>query len=111
MLLRAVIPSTASRCRPHPLDRRAYRRRNVIERMLCKLKNWRRIATRHDRMAQNCLAGLALAALFCGWICMNPQPQKKHHGMVFDNKNGPGHGWADLPPSGSIMIAVWRFPN
>jgi transposase len=29
------------------------------------LKNWRRIATRYDRHAQNYLSGLALAAIVC----------------------------------------------
>ena len=47
---------------------KAYRRRNVIERMFCRLKNWRRIATRYDRHAQNYLSGLALAAIMCQWI-------------------------------------------
>lgn len=51
--VRAVIPSTATPRTPYPLDRKAYRRRNVIERMFCKLKNWRRIATQYDRLAQN----------------------------------------------------------
>ena len=45
--IKAVIPSTATRRTPHPYDRVAHRRRNVIERMFCKLKNWRRIATRN----------------------------------------------------------------
>jgi transposase len=44
--IKAVIPSTATRRTPYPLDQMSYRRRNVIERMFCKLKNWRRIATR-----------------------------------------------------------------
>ena len=66
--IKAVIPSTATRRTPYPLDRTAYRRRNVIERMFCKLKNWRRIATRYDRHAQNYLSGLALAAIICEWI-------------------------------------------
>jgi transposase len=44
------------------------RLRNVIERMFCKLKNWRRIATRYDRYAQNYLSALALAAIMCQWI-------------------------------------------
>jgi transposase len=34
----------------------------------CKLKNWRRIATRYDRYAQNYLSGLALAAIMIAWI-------------------------------------------
>ena len=66
--IKAVIPSTATRPTPYPLDQKTYRRRNVIERMFCKLKNWRRIATRYDRHAQNYLSGLALAAIVCQWI-------------------------------------------
>jgi transposase len=60
--------STASRRTPYPLDSRAYKRGNLIERMFCKLKNWRRIATRYDRYAQNYLSGLALAAITIAWI-------------------------------------------
>ena len=47
---------------------KACKRRNLIERMFCKLKNWRRIATRYDRYAQNYLSGLALAAIMIAWI-------------------------------------------
>jgi transposase len=72
--IKAVIPSTATRRAPYPLDQKSYRRRNVIERMFCKLKNWRRIATRYDRHAQNYLSGLALAAIMCLWTSMSPQP-------------------------------------
>lgn len=64
----AVIPSTASRRTPYPLNKRIYRRRNVIERLFCRLKNWRRIATRYDRHAANYLAGIALAAAVAEWI-------------------------------------------
>ena len=38
----AVIPSTRSRKKPFPLNRKAYARRNVVERLFCRLKNWRR---------------------------------------------------------------------
>lgn len=65
--IKAVIPSTASRRTPYPLDQKVYRRRNVIERLFCRLKNWRRIATRYDRHAQNYISGLALAAIICNW--------------------------------------------
>jgi transposase len=63
--IRAVIPSTTTRTVPYPLDGRAYKRRNVIERLFCerlfcRLKNWRRLATRYDRLARNYLASLAL---------------------------------------------------
>jgi transposase len=63
-----VIPSTASRRTPYPLDRRIYRRRNVIERLFGRLKNWRHIATRYDRHAQNYLAAIALVAIVAEWI-------------------------------------------
>lgn len=66
--IKAVIPSTATRRTPYPLDKRTDRRRNVIERAFCRLKNWRRIATRHDRHAANDLAGIALVAAVAEWI-------------------------------------------
>jgi len=66
--IKAVIPSNATRRTPYPLDRAAYRRRNVIERMFGKLKNWRRIATRYDRLARNYLAAIALVAIVIAWI-------------------------------------------
>ena len=45
-----IIPSNGTRRHPYPLDRTAYRRRNVIERMFCRMKDWRRVATRYDRL-------------------------------------------------------------
>jgi transposase len=65
--IKAVIPSTATRTIPHPLDRALYRRRNLIERLFCRLKNWRRLATRYDRLARNYLAALALVAVVTEW--------------------------------------------
>ena len=66
--IKAVIPSSAARKKPYPLDRKTCRRRNVIERLFCKLKNWRRIATRYDRLATNYLAALALVSAMIAWI-------------------------------------------
>ena len=37
--IRAVIPSTAARTKPFPLDHKAYRRRNLVERLIGWLKN------------------------------------------------------------------------
>ncbi len=65
--IKAVIPSSAARRTPYPLDRKAYRRRNVIERLFGRLKNWRRIATRYDRLARNYLAALALVSIIIAW--------------------------------------------
>lgn len=65
--IKAIIPSSAARRTPYPLDRQAYERRNVIERMFGKLKNWRRIATRYHRYAKNYLAALALVSIVIAW--------------------------------------------
>jgi transposase len=61
--IKAVIPSSAARRTPYPLDRKAYRRRNVIERLFCRLKNWRRIATRYDRLATNYLGSVRVGGV------------------------------------------------
>jgi transposase len=66
--IKAVIPSTETRTVPYPLDRVVYRRRNLIERLFCRLKNWRRLATRYDRLARNYMAALALVAVVTEWI-------------------------------------------
>lgn len=65
--IKAVIPSSATRRTPYPIDRSAYKRRNAIERMFGRLKNWRRIATRYDRLATNYLAALALVSIAIAW--------------------------------------------
>lgn len=65
--IKAVIPSSAARKIPYPLDRKAYRRRNVIERLFCRLKNWRRI-TSYDRLAANYLSAVTLVAALIAWI-------------------------------------------
>ena len=64
----AVIPSKASRKIAFPFDQDAYRQRNVIERMFCRLKDFRRIATRYDKLARNFLAAICLAAALSFWL-------------------------------------------
>ncbi len=63
----AVIPSTASRKRAIPYDATAYRDRNMIERAFCSLKDYRRIATRYDKLARNFLSAVAIAAIIIWW--------------------------------------------
>lgn len=64
----AVIPSTTSRRAPIPYDVEADKARNLVERMWCRLKDWRRLATRYDKLARNFLATAMLAAVFIYWI-------------------------------------------
>jgi transposase len=57
-----VIPSTTSRRAPIPYDAEAYKARNLVERMWCRLKDWRRVATRYDKLARNYRSFLFLVA-------------------------------------------------
>ena len=45
-----------------------YRARNAIERMFCRLKDFRRIATRYDKLATNFMATVYLAATVSYWL-------------------------------------------
>lgn len=63
-----VIPNNPTRKRKHPFDRSAYRQRNVIERTFSRLKDWRRVATRYDKLAANFLATVMIAATVIYWL-------------------------------------------
>ncbi len=63
----AVIPTTTSRRRPIPYDVIAYRQRNKVERLWARLKDYRRVATRYDKLADNFLAGVLIAAIVTYW--------------------------------------------
>jgi transposase len=62
-----VIPNNPTRKRHHPFDETAYRQRNLIERMFCRLKDWRRIATRYDKLAATFAAAVMIAAVIIWW--------------------------------------------
>jgi transposase len=64
----AVIPPNPTRKHPHSYDRVAYRARNVVERMFCRLKDFRRIATRYDKRADTFLSGVFIAATLIWWL-------------------------------------------
>ncbi|WP_148312102.1 IS5 family transposase [Bradyrhizobium japonicum] len=63
-----VIPNKSNRVVIHRFNKRAYKGRNVIERCFCRLKDFRRIATRYDKLARNLLAAVHLAALVAYWL-------------------------------------------
>jgi putative transposase len=58
-----VIPATASRARISRHDKDLYRERNRIERMFSRLKQFRRVATRYDKLLANFLGFVTLAAI------------------------------------------------
>jgi transposase len=56
------IPSTSNRLIHRTVSRHIYRKRNLVERYFNKIKHFRRIATRFDKLARNFLAAVALAS-------------------------------------------------
>jgi len=62
------IPPKANRNWKNCFSPFLYRNRNTIERMFCRIKNFRRIATRYDRSAANFLAAVCIAAAICYWL-------------------------------------------
>ena len=63
-----VIPNKSNRKRPFSFNKRAYKWRHRIENAFCRLKDFRRIATRYDRLARNYLASVCLIAAIVWWI-------------------------------------------
>ena len=63
-----VIPNNPTRKRHHPFDRQAYKKRNLIERAFCRLKDFRRVATRYDKLAITYDAAVCLAAAVIWWL-------------------------------------------
>ncbi len=62
-----IIPSRCNATKKAYCPKRFYRRRHKIENYFCRIKDWRRIATRYDKLARNFLAATALVgALY--WI-------------------------------------------
>jgi transposase len=63
-----VIPPNPTRKHPATYDLVAYKARNLIERMFCRLKDFRRIATRYDKRVDIYLSSILLAAAVTWWI-------------------------------------------
>ena len=62
------IPSKVNRKWKNCFSPVLYRGRNAIERMFCRLKDFRRVATRYDRNAANFLAAVCIAATVSYWL-------------------------------------------
>lgn len=66
--IKPCIPGRKSRVQPIKYDKRRYKRRNRIEIMFGRLKDWRRVATRYDRCPTVFFAAIALAATILLWL-------------------------------------------
>jgi transposase len=64
---KAVIPLKNNRKQQREFDAEQYKNRNLIERFFCRIKQFRRIATRYEKLASRYSAFIALAASFI-WL-------------------------------------------
>ncbi len=62
-----IIPSRSNATKKAYCPKRFYRRRHKIENYFCRIKDWRRIATRYDKLARNFLSATMLVGALC-WI-------------------------------------------
>jgi transposase len=65
--IRMTIPRKTNERRTGRFDRALYRTRNRVERLINRLKQSRRIATRYEKRAENYLAMLTIAAIML-WL-------------------------------------------
>lgn len=64
---KAVIPPRSNRNTPREYDVHQYKNRNLIERLFCRMKHFRRVATRYDKLAQRFASFVALVGAFV-WL-------------------------------------------
>ena len=63
----AVIPPRSNRLNPRDFDHHIYKDRNLVERFFSRIKQFRRIATRYDKLAKSFLSFVHLACAFV-WL-------------------------------------------
>lgn len=63
----ALIAPRSNRLHPRTFDRHIYKNRNLIERFFSRIKQFRRIATRYDKLATSFLSFVHLACAFV-WL-------------------------------------------
>jgi transposase len=59
-----VVPPNPNRKQPWPYDKKLYAKRNIVERFFSRIKRYRRVATRYDKLARMFAAFLILASIF-----------------------------------------------
>ena len=59
----ANIPNKSNRKDPYPFDRELYKERNLVERFFNKIKYFRRVATRYDKLGASFMAMIKHAAI------------------------------------------------
>lgn len=64
---KVCIPPKSNRLNPRLHDKALYKERNQVERMFGRLKEFRRVATRYDKLVRNFMGFVKLAAIYL-WL-------------------------------------------
>lgn len=65
----SVIPGKSNRKQAIVYDKELYKKRNIVERFIGRIKEYRRIATRYDKTSVM-YRGMILLACICIWISL-----------------------------------------
>ncbi len=63
-----VIPGRRNRKRTIRYDKDRYRSRYPVKNAFCRLKGFRRVAARYNKLAANFLSGVAIATAIAFWL-------------------------------------------
>lgn len=63
---KAVIPPRANRREPIRWSQAIYKHRNLVERFFCRIKQFRRIATRYEKLAERFASFICLVGAIVG---------------------------------------------
>ena len=63
-----VIPPKKNRKVQYRYDKALYKTRNRVERFFCRLKDFRRVATRYDRQPCIFMAAIFLVSIVAFWL-------------------------------------------
>ena len=96
--IKVCIPGRKSRKKAVKYDKRRYKRRNRIEIMFGRLKDWRRVATRYDRCPETFFSAIMLAATVLFWLSKAMSLGPKN--AVLRNENRPHFGTREGPNIG-----------
>lgn len=66
--IKVCIPPRSNRNHPHRYSKRSYRKRHLVENFFERIKNFRRVATRYDKLAETFFGFVCLAATLVSLI-------------------------------------------
>jgi transposase len=97
----AVIPPRKNRSIQRPYDHHLYKSRNLVERFFCRIKQFRRIATRYDKLAERFASFIAMCAFVIYPSAQHPTARQTiRRAAPRGTTPSPGPAGPPSPPKG-----------